>query len=69
MHTQLRNPTINRPDPRLRAQHGSHRAPTPAIVSNLEDLEFRVLRAGTDIAVDAPLEDGGGHGVGRHVGV
>lgn len=69
MHAQLRDPAVNCPNTRCRAQHGSHGTSTPAIIPNLEDLQLRIRHANADIAVDAALQDSGRHGVGRHVGV
>jgi hypothetical protein len=69
MHTQLRNPTVNRPNACCSTQHGSHGTTTTAIVADLEDLQLGVDLAGTDVSVDTALEDGSGDGVGSHMGV
>ncbi len=63
MHTQLRQPGINRPHARRSRQHRPHRPPTATIIANLKDLQ----RGATPVR-DAPQQRRR-HGVGRHVSV
>ena len=59
VHAELRDSAVNGADARGGAEHRSHGATAAAVVADLEDLEFRVLSANTDIAVDAALQNGG----------
>ena len=67
MHAQLRYAAVNGPDARCGAQHGSHRATTPAIISDLEYLQLWIHCAGTDITVYTALQDSCRDSVGSHM--
>jgi hypothetical protein len=69
MHAQLRNPTVDRTNTRSSTEHGSDRASTPRIITDLEDLEFGVLLADANVLFHTTMEEGSGDGVGSHVSV
>jgi hypothetical protein len=69
VHAELRNAAVNGADARGGAEHGAYGTAAAAVVADLEHLELGVLHANANVAVDAALQNGGRHGIRRHVGV
>lgn len=69
VHTQLWNATVNRPDTRCCTQHRSYCTSTPTVITNLEDLELRILFADPNIFSDTAVQDGCRDKVGSHVAI